>query len=321
VPSSQTAPSRAGAVLPQFLLLALVWGASFLFIKVGLRGLSPGQVVLGRLLAGATALGALTALRRQRLPRDPAVWAHLAVVSVLICVAPFLLFAWAEQHLSSGLASIYNATTPLMTTVVALLALPAERPTRTRVTGLLTGFTGVLIVLGPWNTASGAPVTAQLACLAATACYGCAFVYLRRYVAPRGIPALPAATVQVGLAAAIVLALSPVVATGPTHLTGPVVGSVLALGVLGTGVAYVWNTNVVHRWGATTASTVTYLTPLAGVGLGVLVLSETPTWNQPLGALIVVIGIAISQNRLHPPHRTPTPPPASLPAPERPTQR
>ena len=300
----------ARSVLIQYLLLALTWGASFLFIKVGLEGLSPGQVVLGRLTAGAVALAVLSVVTRQRLPRDAAVWAHLAVVAVLLCVAPFLLFAWAEQHLSSGLASILNATTPLMTMLVAVAALPGERPTRIRLAGLLTGFAGVVLVLAPWTSgpvgsaaASGAGGPAvswpgEVACLGATFSYGLAFVYLRRTVAPRRLPAVPVATLQVGLGAAVMLVMSPFLAAQPVHLTGRVVAAVLALGVLGTGLAYVWNTNVVAGWGATNASTVTYLTPLVGVFAGAAVLGEHVTWNQPVGALLVVLGIAISQDRI-----------------------
>src|SRR5262245_37061851 len=123
-------------VLVQYVLLALAWGASFLFIKIGLEGLSPGQVVLGRLVAGAATLALLCLMTRRALPSAPVVWAHLTVVAVLLCVAPFLLFAWAEQHISSGLASIYNATTPLMTMVVALALLPQERLSRDRILGL-----------------------------------------------------------------------------------------------------------------------------------------------------------------------------------------
>jgi drug/metabolite transporter (DMT)-like permease len=141
--------------LAQFVTLAVVWGASFLFIAIGLEGLSPAQVVLGRLGSGAVALAAISLARRQKLPAEPVVWAHLAVVAVLLCVAPFLLYAWAEQTIGSGLASIYNATTPLMTTLVALVALPQERPTKVRLLGLLAGFLGVLIVLGPWRGAGG----------------------------------------------------------------------------------------------------------------------------------------------------------------------
>lgn len=290
-------------MLAQYLLLALTWGARFLFIKIGLEGLSPGQVVLGRLAAGAIALALVSVVTRQRLPREAAVWGHLTVVAVMLCVIPFLLFAWAEQYVSSGVASILNATTPLMTMLVATAALPQERPTRTRLTGLMTGFAGVVLVLAPWTEQDGGRVTGtwagQLACLGATFSYGLAFVYLRRTLAPRKLPAVPVATVQVGLGAAIMLALSPLLAWQPTHLTPRVVSAMLALGVLSTGLAYVWNTNIVAGWGATNASTVTYLTPLVGVVAGVLVLGEHVTWNQPVGALVVVTGIAVSQDRLH----------------------
>ncbi|GAA2751833.1 DMT family transporter [Amnibacterium kyonggiense] len=290
----------SGRVFGQYVLLALTWGASFLFIKVGLEGLSPAQVVLGRLIAGAVVLFVASTVSRSPLPRQPIVWLHLLVVALLLCVEPFLLFAWAEQHISSGLASIYNATTPLMTMLVSLIALPSERPTRTRFAGLLAGFAGVTIVLGPWQGSGGGELGGQLACLAATACYGIAFVYLRRFVSPRGLAAIPVATVQVGVGAAIMVLLSPMIATGPITLTPSVVLCVLALGVLGTGLAYVWNTNVVAGWGATSASTVTYLTPLVGVALGVVVLGERISWNEPAGAVVVILGIALSQGRLAP---------------------
>ncbi|WP_353112354.1 DMT family transporter [Microbacterium sp.] len=289
---------RQRTILAQFVLLALIWGSSFLFVAVGLTGLSPVQVVLGRLVSGAIALALICAIGRRRLPRSPAVWGHLFVVGLLLCVFPFLLFAWAQQGISSGLASIYNATTPLMTVLVSLVALRAERPTRAGILGLIVGFCGVLIVLGPWNGLGGGDAWAQAACLGATACYGTAFVYLRRFVAPRGLDAIPVATVQVGLGAAVMLLLAPFIAMTPVRVSPAVVLAILALGALGTGVAYVWNTNIVAAWGATNASTVTYLTPVVGVALGVLVLSETVTWNEPVGAVVVILGIAVAQGRL-----------------------
>jgi drug/metabolite transporter (DMT)-like permease len=302
-------------VSTQYAALALTWGMSFVFIKVGLEALSPGQVVLGRLAAGTVALALLCAVKRQALPRDPVVWGHLLVVGVLLCAFPFLMFAWAEQYVSSGLASILNATTPLMTMVVALAALPQERPTRTRLAGLLIGFAGVVVVLAPWhgdraaaNASDGLRVAAgtdgrlilwgQLACLAATLSYGIAFVYLRRFVSPRGLPALQVATVQVGLGTLVMLALTPVVARQPMTLTWRAAAATAALGALGTGLAYVWNTNVVAVWGATNASTVTYLTPVVGVLAGMAAFGERVSWNQPLGALVVVAGIAVSQDRI-----------------------
>jgi drug/metabolite transporter (DMT)-like permease len=304
--------AKGRVVFAQFVLLAAAWGASFVFIKVGLGGLSPGQVVLGRLLSGAIALGVVSVVTRQSLPRALIVWAHLMVVSVLLCVVPFLLFAWAERHIDSGLASIYNATTPLMTMLVALAALPAERPSRARLAGLLTGFAGLLVVLAPWNGIGGGGLTAQGGCLLATASYGVAFVYLRRFVSPLGLKAVPAATVQVGLGAVIMLILTPVLAIGPMRLSVAVVISVLALGAVGTGLAYVWNNNVVTAWGATNASTVTYLTPVVGVILGVAILGEPLAWNEPVGAAIVIIGVAVSQGRFTRQHARSACPPGRL---------
>lgn len=290
--------AKRGRVLLQFLLLALTWGASFLFVAIALEGISPAQVVLGRLVTGAVALAIICLIARHRLPRGGRVWAHLLVVSLLLCVIPFLLFAWAQQGISSGLASIYNATTPLMTMLVSLVALREERMTSSRAAGIIVGFLGVLVVLGPWNGLGGGTALAQVACLGATASYGVAFVYLRRFVSPRGLDAIPVATVQVGLGAVVMLILAPMVASSPVSLTPPVVLAVLALGALGTGLAYVWNTRIIGAWGATNASTVTYLTPVVGVLLGVIVLGERISWNEPVGAAVVVLGIAITQGRV-----------------------
>jgi drug/metabolite transporter (DMT)-like permease len=282
-------------VATQFLLLAAIWGSSFLLIKIGLEGLAPAQVVLARIGGGALALIGISVVSRTYLPRFGVVWGHAAAVAVLLCVLPFLLFAWAEQHISSGLASIYNATTPLMTMLVAILVLPEERPTPSRLTGLLTGLVGVGVVLGPWRGIAAGNWTAHGACLLATASYGIAFVYLRRFLAPRGLPVLSVATLQVGIGALIMLALTPIIATQPVHLTTRVVVSMLLLGLLGTGLAYVWNTNIVAAWGATNASTVTYLTPVIGVALGMILLGERISWNQPLGVLLVIAGIVLTR--------------------------
>ncbi|ONK11703.1 DMT family transporter [Streptomyces sp. MP131-18] len=123
-------------------------------------------------------------------------------------------------------------------------------------------------------------------------------MYLRRFVSPHGLPALAVAAVQVGLGAVIMLLAAPFVATSPVHLSWPVVPGVSAPGVAGTGPAYVWNTNVVASWGAISASTVTYLTPVVGLALGIAVPGEAVTWSEPAGALIVLAGIAISQGRV-----------------------
>jgi drug/metabolite transporter (DMT)-like permease len=285
-------------VLAQFGFLATVWGASFLFIKVGLRGLSATQVASARVWLGFLALVVIAAVRRRPMPRDPVVYLHLLVVGLLLCVVPFTLFAYGETHISSGLASILNATTPLLTMVIASAFLPAERPTAMTLLGLAVGFGGVLVVLAPWRGVGASSLLGELACLGATTCYGAAFVYLRRFVLPYRLDPVTVALVQVGLAAAVFALAAPFVSAEPVRLSWPVVGSMLALGVLGTGIAYVLNTNVVSGLGATAASTVTYLTPVVGVLLGVVVLNETLSWNEPVGAVLVVAGIAWGQGLL-----------------------
>ncbi|WP_326949711.1 DMT family transporter [Amycolatopsis sp. NBC_01307] len=298
-------------VTVRFGLLAAVWGASFLFIKVGLDGLSPAQVALARVSLGALALAAVLLVRRRALPRDLALWGHLVVVSVLLCVVPFLLFSWAEQYISSGLASIFNATTPLITMLLAAAALPEERFTPPRVLGLLLGFLGVLTIVGVWHGVDVShQLTAQLACLGATTCYGACFVYMRRFVSPRGADPVVVAFGQTASATVILGLLAPAIAVTPIHPTLPVVLSTVALGVFGTGLAYVWNVRIIAAWGAANASAVTYLTPVVGVLLGVAVLDEPVSWNQPAGAILVVLGILAAHGRLRVRRK------AALPAPE-----
>src|SRR5450756_820118 len=120
-PARPGTPGVTGSALARLSVLAVLWGSSFLFTKVGIEGLSPSQLVLGRLLTGATVLAAIVVVRRERLPRRRVVWVHLALLGVVGNIAPFLLFAWGEQRASSSLAGIYNASTPLLTLLMACL--------------------------------------------------------------------------------------------------------------------------------------------------------------------------------------------------------
>jgi len=290
---------RSASVLIQFLAMGVVWGASFLFIKVALTGLSFGQVAWTRAILGAITLAVVFAVSRSRLPRDPRVWAHITVLAVLNCVVPYLLYAWAEQYVASSLASIYNAVTPIMTALMVSLAFRVERLTRGQLLGILIGILGVLVIIGPWRPgALAGTLLGQLACLLATLCYGFTYGYTRRFLAPRKLPGLTLATLNIGLAGVIMVLLTPVLAVHPVHLDIWIIGSLVLLGALGTGFAYVWNFTVMQSWGATRVSTVTYLTPVVGVVLGVLLLGERLSWNEPVGAVLVLIGILFAQQRL-----------------------
>ncbi|SDO57448.1 Permease of the drug/metabolite transporter (DMT) superfamily [Microbacterium sp. ru370.1] len=292
------------SIAVQFVLTGIVWGSSFLFIAVALTGMTPAQVAGGRLLFGALALGAIVAIRRERLPRSRRVWGHLCVLAFSFCVVPFLLFAWAEQHVPSGLASIFNATTPIMTAVMAWAVFRVERLGRGQLVGIAVGIVGVVVIIAPGAVSDvGDSTVAQLALLGATACYGFSLAYMRRFLADAGLSGIAFAFGYIGPAAAFMILASPLILAEPMHLDLPVVASIVALGVLGTGIAYVWNQNTLRAWGPTRASTVTYITPVVGVGLGILVLGERISWNEPVGAAVVFLGILLVQQRLRLPRR------------------
>ena len=302
-----TQDAAARGTLLKFGALALMWGSSFLFIRIAVGGLAAAQVALGRLLVGAVTLALIMTFTGRRWPRERRVLGHLTAVALLVCVVPFLLFSWAGQHIPSGLSSIYNATTPIMTLLVSLVALPQERLTAGRTAALALAAAGVVVIAAPWTLGS-APhgehyLLGQLAALGATACYGCGYVYMRRFLTGLRYDAVTVAATQVGIGAVIMLVLAPFLALSPVELDGAVVASILALGTLSTGIAYIWNFDVVRAWGATLASTVTYLTPVVGVVLGVLVLDERFTLNQPVGAVLVILGILVGQGQLRLPAR------------------
>jgi len=280
--------------------LSLVWGGSFLFMKVALDAFQPAQVALGRIILGALTLAAIMAFTRRRWPRERRVWLHMIVVALFFCVVPFVLFAWAAQSLPSGLSAILNATTPLWTMLIAVVVLPSERMTTRRTVGVLIGAVGVAVVMGLWDVVSSpefaASVPAQLACLGATASYGVALGWMRRFITgSHRHDSVTIAATQMAVAGGLALALVPLLALTPVAWSPAPVAALLALGCLGTGIAYVWNTRVVSEWGAVGASTVTYVIPVVGVALGILVLGERCSPNQLVGAVIVIWGVLLVQ--------------------------
>jgi drug/metabolite transporter (DMT)-like permease len=297
--------------VPAFVVLAAIWGCSFLFIKVAVEQIGPFYVTLGRVGIGALTLLVALVLMRQRLPRDPRLWLHLFVVAVLMNAAPFTLFGFAEQRVSSVLAGIWNATTPLVTLLVLLTVFPQERPTAQRVVGLLVGFLGVLTVLGVWHGVGGAALTGQLMCLGAATCYGFGLPYIRRFVSGRPESGVSIAACQLLLATAQLAVLTALVG-GPAPAIGRlhprVVLAMLALGALGTGIAFLLNYRVIRLVGAGTMSMVTYLMPVFATAAGVLVLGEHLTWYEPVGAVVILAGVAVSQGVFRPSWRGAPPP-------------
>jgi drug/metabolite transporter (DMT)-like permease len=296
--SSRSSTLEARARWPLwFAMLSAIWGSSFLFIKVADEVLAPVQVALGRVVFGLFAVGVILLVRRERLPSGVHTWGHLAVAAVLLNVAPFTLFAYGETHVSSVLAGIFNAATPLFVVPVAVLMLRDERLTTVRMIGIGAGFAGVVTVFGIWRGIGSAGLEGDLLCLSAAACYGVGFPYARRFLSARADP-LPLAAGQL-LCGTIELAIvAPLISGVPGTIPFRVMGAVVVLGVFGTGIAYVLNFSLIRAAGATVASTVTYVVPVVSTLAGVLLLREPLTWNEPVGAAIILLAALAAQGRL-----------------------
>jgi drug/metabolite transporter (DMT)-like permease len=280
----------------RFLALALMWGSSFTFIKMSLEGLSPAQVVLSRLVLGALLLLSLAALRGARLPAGLRTWALVGVAAVLGNVAPFLLLAYGEETATAGVAGALVGATPLLTLGLAAAVIPAERLGREGVLGLLVGFVGVLLVVAPWRDFHTS-VAGSLACLGAALSYAAGFVFVRRWLSPLQINPLSLAAAQTLVAAVLQGPLTPLLGWESPDFTARVVGALLALGLLGSGLAYVLYFRLIADLGASKASSVNYVVPVVAVGLGVLALDEPVTWQLVAGGALVLASMAYARRQ------------------------
>jgi drug/metabolite transporter (DMT)-like permease len=285
--------------LPAYLALGLVWGCSFIFIKLGLEFLTPFGVAFGRCALGAITLLIVVKLKKIDLPKERSTWRKLWVVAMLLNVVPGILFAYAEVHVTSVLAGIINATTPLATLIVMLIAFRDEKLKSEQVYGLLLGAIGVLVVLGIWQGIGDNQLTGVIALLIAVTCYGISFPYSKRNIIPLGLKPEAAATTQLVMAAITLLPFYLYDGVSQDYYRPATFFAMLALGILGSGFAYIWNFSIIAAAGSSIASSVTYLTPVVAVFVGWLFLGETIAWHEPIGALLVILGAAISQGRFN----------------------
>jgi drug/metabolite transporter (DMT)-like permease len=287
-------------------LLAFIWGWSFLFIKVILEDAPPTFLAWGRIALGLVVLLLAMRGRGQPLP-ERRYWGHLVVLGLAMSVIPFVLIGWGEEHISSALASVLNACTPLFAAGFAA-ALLGERLRPPQLLGVAVGFLGVAVVAGVGGgDLAGSSLLGSAAVVLASAGYGFGFAYANRFTT--GLSALQLSFGQL-LAATLILAPAAAadVAAGRVDLGPRAALCLLLLGALGTGYAYLLNYRTLQESGATVASLVTYLVPLVAVAAGVLVLGEPFSLRLVLGGLIVIGGVALVQGRLLGPRRRTTAP-------------
>jgi len=285
--------------LPAYLALGLVWGCSFIFIELGLVFLSPFGVTFVRCALGAITLMIFAKARKVGLPKGKSIWRKLWVVAMLLNVVPGVLFAFAQQYITSALAGIINATTPLMTLIFMLLIFREEKIKREQVYGLLIGALGVMTVMGVWKELGDNQLIGVIALLIAVSCYGASYPYSTRNVIPLGLKPEALATGQLLMATMTLLPLFIFDGFSSNNYETKSIIAMLCLGIFGSGFAYIWNFSVTAAAGSAIGSTVTYITPVVAVIVGWLYLNEEIAWHEPVGALVVIIGALLSQGRLN----------------------
>lgn len=282
--------------LPAYLGLVLIWGCSFLFNELALRSFSSIAVAFGRISLGALTLVLVLVVLRQPVRLQRSQLFDLVVVAAILTALPFALIAFAQTRVTSILAGLLNATTPLWVAIFVALLIPLERATRQQRVGLVLGFVGIAVLLGVWNV-DELDMVGVLAMLGATACYGFGTAWMRWRLTDSSLSGASLSAVQLVIATALLL---PLVSLGgaPDEIRPESVVALIGLGVFGAGVAYVLFWRVVRGAGPTIAATVTYLIPLVSTTLGIVVLGEVLTWNQPVGAVIALVGVALAQGLL-----------------------
>jgi len=278
-----------------FLTLGFIWGSSYLFIKIAVDDFGTFTLVALRLLIGAALLWTVVRIARQPLPRERRIYGHLLVMALVNITIPFLLITWAERSVESSLAAILTAPVPLFAIILSALFLPDEPIRVNGLIGLLVGFIGVVIITSPGLTAGGS-VTGELALLGAAFSYGVGAVYSRRNV--RGLAPMIPAVFQVTFAAAITTTLALLTEHPWTDTPDArAIGSILWLGLAGSGVAYLLVFRLFQAWGATRTTLVAYIIPAVGIVLGFLVLNEPVDATLLLGTGLIVAGIGLVNSR------------------------
>ncbi|MEV0350549.1 DMT family transporter [Nonomuraea sp. NPDC050680] len=277
-------------------VLALLWGSTFLWIKLALTALSPAQLTFARCVLGALTLLALCLGARQRLPHGRKIWGHLFVAAFFCNALPFFLFSIGEQSVDSGVAGVLNATTPLWSLLIGIVIGTERGVHPVRLGGLLLGFAGVVVIFAPWQHA-GPVGWGAFAIVVAAASYAIGFVYMGRNLVGKGAATISLSTAQLFAATALTALTLPADGLAPIQADQRGLIAVVILGVLATGITFHLTFRIIADEGATNAATVGYLLPVVSVVLGAIVLDEGFSVRVAAGMVVVLIGVGMTRRR------------------------
>ena len=284
--------------------LVVLWGSSFMLVRVSLEAFTPLAVTAGRLLIGAGVLALVLAALRRRVSRQPRHWLFFLAMALLGNVAPFFLIAWGQMAIPSGLTGILMAVMPLAVLLMAHFLVAGERLTRRRLAGFALGFLGVVVLTGPDARAvlvgREASFISQLAVLGAALCYGVAAIVARRGpVLHPVVVAAPVLAIAGILAGMLLLAAGAGGESGAVAMHGPVerwpAAAMLALGALSTGLATVVYFTLIARAGPTFLSLINYLIPVWAVVLGAVALDERLPPRAFVALALILAGVVLAR--------------------------
>jgi drug/metabolite transporter (DMT)-like permease len=289
---------------PMLVLLAAIWGASYLFIKVAVDEIAPAPMMAARtLLAAAVLIGYIVWRfgRSRAFGELRTAWRHCLVLGVLNAALPFWLIAWGEQHIDSGLAAVVQASVPIFNALLVLRFLPHERLSRTRALGLVIGIVGVAVVTGIHPEGGSLAILGALAVVLSSLSYAGAGVYGQLAVSGTAGPVLAAGSMLVGGLILLPIALLQLPTSTPSL---EAIGSVLALSLLGTALAQLILFRMLALHGSARLSLVTYLMPGFALLYGATILDEQLTASMLGGLGLILGGISLASGAVRLPRRT-----------------
>lgn len=280
-----------------FCSLALAWGSSFLFIKIGVSAVGPFTLVTGRFLIGAILVGLLILFRGESLHFPRSDFLKMASLALINTALPIFLISWGEQSIDSGLASILNSTVPIWTIILAHLALHDEPLVGSKIAGVLVGFAGVIVLVGFGGSDSGSLIRlGELAVIMASIFYASASIFVRRYLSH--VPHNPLIFITLTFATLMTAPFMIMVEGIDESLIQPKALIAMSwLGIVGTAFAYQIYYRLIAWWGAGRATTVTYTFPVVGLLLGIVFLGESITKELVIGGGLILTGVILANQK------------------------